>query len=130
MALTWRQLRVYRHRMTVYREVESIGALGQPGNSTGSTVMTDTPCRFQTGPSQFEPQGGVVLDESDNIMVLDHIHMEQGLDVKIGDVLLQTTGPEVGRHWRVRGSPQVREIHANKQSVLAARLEAPPGWVP
>jgi hypothetical protein len=71
-----------------------------------------------------------VLDEEDNMFTLDIVHFASGTDVNVGDVLLQTTGPDAMEYWEVRGDVKNRTQFAGKLSIRAARLPVAPEWVP
>jgi len=127
MALTARQEELYKHRCSIYRSNTPIDGTGKPGAQVWSLIASDVPCYFQTGKSQHALVG-FVRGESDNIFVLDPIHMEYTMDVRSGDVIKQTTGPEAGDYWIASGNPQIRSRRANKLMVECSKSEiAPPG---
>lgn len=118
---------LYPHVCTRYRHTEAFAADGKPLAGTWASV-TAIPCYFQTGRSVFGTNSGLYA-EADNSEVLDTIHFASGTDVRVGDLLKQTTGPDSGEYYVVRGNPQRRSQIARKLIVMAAKLEIAPDGV-
>lgn len=117
----------YPHRCTIWRKNEALDAQGRP-TYTWAAASTGVLCRFQTGESVKAPEG-FVYDEQDNLFTLDLIHMPSSTSVRTGDVLKQTTGPDSGNFWEVRGDPQKRTQFADKLTVRASREPVAPDGV-
>jgi hypothetical protein len=120
---------LYPHRCTIYRSQENLAASGKSLPDTLLSTTANVECYFQTGESVKGPNG-FVLGEQDNLFTLDILHFPDTVDVQVGDVITQTTGPETGRYWLARGDDQVRSQFAQKLRVRASRLGSPPDWVP
>lgn len=121
---------LYPHRCTIYRKTESLSATtGEFEGWTGVTASSDVTCYFQTGESVKAPEG-FVLDEQDNLFTLDIVHFPSGTDVRTGDILKQTTGPDSNELWEVRGDAKNRTQFASKLTIRAARVPVAPSWVP
>jgi hypothetical protein len=123
MALSARQRRFYRQTADIWRPANAMTGSKMTGK-TYSQVESDIPMYFETGQSQ-KGIVQIIQGESDNLFTFDTLHMEDGVDVRAGDWILQVTGPNAGEWWQARGDVQVREFLANKQKVLAARMAAP-----
>lgn len=129
MALTWRQLRLYVHRVTVWRATEPVDATtGKPGATTWAVTSTAVPCYLELRQSLHAP-ADFLLAESENMDTTDLCHMEYTVSVDSGDVLKVTTGPETGSFYRVRGNPKIKSLFANKLSIQVTRMEAAPSGV-
>lgn len=121
---------LYPHRCTIYRPQENLDPdSGEALPDTLGSTTANVQCYFQTGESVKGPNG-FVLGEQDNLFTLDLLHFPDTVDIQVGDVLLQTTGPETGRYWQARGDDQVRSQFAQKLRVRASRQPAKPGWIP
>lgn len=120
---------LYPHACTIYRFAESRAASGKPNAHTLSTTQTGIACHFQTGQSTSDVHGAL-LDEMDNMFTLDKVRFDYATTVDIGDVLKQTTGPEAGVYWMVKGNQQVRSQFGDYITVFAVRLTNRPIWVP
>jgi hypothetical protein len=131
MALTKMQAVLFVHRLRSWRgeEVrETAGILkGKILATTGEAVLTNEPCLFQVGQSNQSPAESFIYDEGDNLFTLDPIYTEIGTDIKVGDIVQQTTGPDAGDYWLIRGNAQGRE-QTGHQKVLATRLFDVPDW--
>jgi hypothetical protein len=113
---------LYPHRCTIYRPVDTInGTTGKIGAKTYTTVATGVLCEFQSGQSNHGATEWLV-DEGDNMYTLDPVSFKLTADVQSGDILRQTTGPEVGGFWRVGGNAQIKEQFGQFLQVPARRL--------
>lgn len=120
---------LYPHAVTVWRYTESINATtGKIGAKTWATVATGVACVFQTAQSSHGNEG-FLRDEGDNMFSLDKVRMVNGQDVQSGDVLKQTTGPEAGGFWEVRGEPEIHSQFGQYQQILCSRLPKAPNGV-
>lgn len=120
---------LYPHRVTIWRYTESITALtGKIGAKTWATVATAVPCVFETAQSSHG-NTGFIRDEGDNMFTLDKIRMAYTVDVQAGDVLKQTTGPESGGFWEVRGNPEQHSQFGQYLQILGSRLPKAPNGV-
>lgn len=111
------------HRCDVWRETESLNADGTRAPVAWERIATNALCRFQTGESVKAPDG-FIKTESDNMFSYDLVHFDGSADVGEGDILRQTTGPDVGEYWTVRGDSQKRAQFADKLSIRASRTAA------
>ena len=127
--LSPRQLRLYRDRVTIHRERESLAADGQPTPSGHEIVAADVPCYIQMADSVKGPVDFVV-DEQDNLFTYDQVHFPDGVPVRSGDVLEVTAGSQAGEFYTARGDAKRRNLHANKLMVRCNRALARPAWVP
>jgi len=115
---------LYPHRVDIWRRDEENQADGERDTSTVPTRRaTNAACYFQTGESVKGPQGFIV-DESDNLFTLDIVRFPDTADLEAGDVLVQTTGPDAGHFWEVRGDPQKRAQFGQFLTVRASRTPA------
>lgn len=130
------QAALYTHQMKVYRATPTLSVAGKLTGKTGAQVASlwenatsnIMPCYFQPGQSFHGPQAGV-LAEQENMLTTDTVHVHSDEDLQSGDVLLQTTGPDSGKYFEVRGQPQKRTLLAFKQAAPVTRLEKKPAWV-
>jgi hypothetical protein len=109
------------HTCDVWRETEGLNADGTRDTPTWARIADGVACRFQTGQSAKGPAGGFIVAESDQLDTLDQIHFELTADLQNGDVLVQTTGPDAGEYWTVRGDPKKQNTLIPKLSVRASR---------
>lgn len=115
---------LYPHACNVWRRTETLDGSGRPTYSM-ALVYSDEPCYFRTGESVKAPAGGILRDEQDNMDSLDVVSFASTADIQDDDELKQTTGPDVGAFFKVRGDPKFRTTFATKQTVRASRLPAP-----
>ena len=119
---------LYPHRCTIWRYTETINATtGKVGAKTWAIVASGVLCNFETGTSNH----GIAMllrDEGDNQFSKDKVTFKLTADLKAGDVLKQTTGPEAPGFWEVEGEPQFVQQFGQYQQVMAAKKPAaPPG---
>ena len=129
---TYRQQQFYVHRIDVWRSTEVINSTDDPGRvekPAGAKVLSSVPCMWQTGQSQQGSGEGYLVDEDDNLFTLDRLRTEANIDIRVGDAIYQSAGPDAGSWFIARGNPQVRLI-LNYQQVLCSRTPKPPAWVP
>ena len=108
------------HRCDVWRAPEDNEDDGTRSVPVWGRVATSVRCRFQTGESVKSAHAGIV-GEDDNLFTLDLIHFEVTADLQNGDVLRQTTGPDAGDYWIVRGDLKKQNVLLPKLSVRASR---------
>lgn len=120
---------LYPNAVTIWRYTETINATtGKLSAKTWATVATGVACVFQ-GAQSSHGNTGFVRDEGDNMFTLDKVRMVNGQDVQSGDVLKQTTGPDSGGFWEVRGEPEMHSQFGQYQQILCGRLPKPPTGV-
>lgn len=121
---------LYPHAFTRYRRSETRSAAGKHTGFTLASTLTGQVGLFEVGQSAKGVQGGL-LAEGDNLFTLDQIHTPASQEeLQVEDVLLQTTGPDAGAYWTVRGDSQNYTQIAQKRIVRAARTPKKPNWVP
>lgn len=121
---------LYPHACTIYRKTENLNVItGVFEDFDGAVLASAVACYFQTGESVKGPNE-FITDEEDNLFTLDIIHFADTVDVSTGDVLKQTTGPDAGRYYEVRGDAKMRTQFAQKLTVRGSRIPAAPDWVP
>lgn len=124
-ALSIRQRRLYKDRITIWRHVTENAPDGEYLGESWQRVHEGIPCLFRTGVSMFGPHGEV-LGEGDNLLSADTIHFSSQTDLQPADVMEVTRGDELGKFFECRGEPRYRTWRAGKFTVEASRLEAPP----
>lgn len=129
MALSPRQLALYVHAVNIWRGTEVRAADGKPTSISWVQQTTATPCYCDFGRSFQDLAAQLILAESDNQFTIDVFAFEAAIDVRLGDELKMTTGPEAGKFWKVRGHDQPKTRRANKLSVLCTRLPKPSAGV-
>jgi len=96
--------------------------------TTSEKVTKVVSCYGDIGKSQQGPNG-VLMVENDNLFTFDEFHMEDTMDVNVGDVIKMITGPEAGEFWMVRGNAQIKNRRANMLKVLCSRTPTAPNGV-
>lgn len=119
----------YPHRCTIWSNDVERNPDKTFGGFGWTIVAEEVPCRFQTGESVKAP-AEFVLDEQDNMFTYDVVRFAADGDVpRTGDVLKQTTGPDAGEFYLVRGEAKFRTQLANAAAVRCARTDDPPDGV-
>lgn len=119
---------LYPHRCTIYRQAALTATAGVPAAEALDTTTEEQECYFQTGESVLEPAPFAHL-EQDNMFTLDLIRYPSGEAPLAGNILLQTTGPDEGAYWEVRGNEKKRSQFGQYETVRASRIPEPPAWV-
>lgn len=120
---------LYPHACNVWRGTESINATtGKIGATTWATAYTSQACYFETGSSTYTDVGGIIA-ERDQLFTLDAVHFPSTVTLMPGDVLKQTSGPETGQFFRIRGDTQYRTLFSAKGKIFSERLERAPSGV-
>ena len=122
---------LYPHAFNSWRQTEaSTAADGKPAlNLTWTAVYTSQACYFETGPGTDALNEGLIQSERDQIFTLDVLRVPDTVAMQSGDVIKQTSGPEVGVYFRIRGDNRYRSQFGEFIRVYMSRLEAAPSGV-
>ena len=118
MALTVRQNAAYRYYVNVYRKKRDVAT----GDMTYAAVLTSQRVGlFSTMNFDTPAAGGIGRIKQDNMLTLDYMHTEAGLNVrgedfvKIVSAVDNTASPMIGEWFKVMGDGKEREIAGRRR---------------
>ncbi len=122
---------LYPHAFNAWRQTEATPAAdGKPALSlTWTQVYTAQACYFETGPGTDAFNDMLLQGERDQIFTLDILRIPDTVTLQSSDVIKQTTGPETGVYFRIRGDNRYRSQFGAFIRVFMSRLEAAPSGV-
>lgn len=122
------QRRLYKHKTNIYRPPDpALSATGKPTfGLEDDLIAEDLRCMFQLRQSLHAPTGGVIIAEQENMMVTDFLHVPADTDIRAGDKIKQTFGPNVGTWWACRGDAIPQTLLIPRIVIEITRLETPP----